>query len=303
MNNSPLLIFSTIAIFLLAGCVVQRPEEAPWATVEPTMVTQLSLDSSLRTIQSVAPHLADIDAEFRDLPRLGAQGRDYFNATEVDAIEGLLFRFLAIQTALWDLVASYGGLQARFVSDDLDTKADVLSITATLLMASHTAFVVAQFADDPIAIKQMNEAYYRSEISFGTYDRMRDNVTSPDLLEAVAEAKKLYAQETADLQSPLSVLAKSDAVYADLIEQIPARQDEAELHLQQVAKFFPSHSKAEKLARKDLERQHKVLYKIRSFIFKEVSRLKDPAAHVVTFSDEHMKEIFSQIKPGDLILT
>ena len=303
MSNSPLLIFSTIAIFLAAGCVGQRPEVAPWAAVEPTTVTRLSLDSSLRTIQSVAPHLADMDAEFRDLPRPRVLGRSYFNATEVDAIEGVLFRFLAIQTALWDLVGSYGGLHAQFVSDDLGTKANVLSITATLLMAGHTAFVVAQFADDPIAIKQLNEAYPRSEISFGTYDRMRNNVTSPDLLEAVAETKKLYAKETADPQSPLSLLTKSDTVYADLIKQIPARQDEAEVRLQQVAKLFPSHSKVEKLARKDAERQHKVLYKIRSALFKDVSRLKDPFAHVITFSDKQKNEIFSLIKPGDLILT
>ena len=244
-----------------------------------------------------------MDAEFRNFRRAGPQDRNYFDATEVDAIEGLLFRFLANQTALWDLVAAYGGLNAHFASDDLGTKADVLSMTATLLMASHTAFVVAQFADDPIAMKQMNEAYYRSEISFGTYDRMRENVTAPGLLEAVAEVNKQYALEMADLQSPLSVLAKSDPVYADFIEQIPARLDEAQLRLHQVEKFFPSYSEAERMAREDSRQQHTTLYKIRSVVFKDVSRLKNPNVQVIAFSREQKKEIFSLIQPGDLILT
>jgi len=296
-------IFCVAIATLVAGCAGQRIEEAPWSATKPITVTQQSLDAGLRTIQTAAPHLAGLDADFRDLPRPSTLGRDYFTAMEVDAIEGLLFSFQATQTALWDLVASYGGLDPDFAGDSLDTRAHTLSITATVLMTSHTAFVVAQFADDPIAIKQLNEAYYRSEIPFGTYDRMRENVTNPGLLDDVAEAKKLYAQEIAEPTSSLSVLAKSDAAYAKLIAQLPAWLDEAESRLQQVEKYYPSYSDAEKLARTDSKEQHNVLYKIRAFTFKEVSRLKDPAAHILIFSAAQKQEIFSLIEPGDLVLT
>jgi len=196
MNIRPLLIVIIAASIITAGCTGIRPAEAP----KKNVITQASLVSHLRTIQTIAPHLGELDAEFARLPQPGELGRDYYNARETDEIEGLLFRFLAIQTTLWDTVDSYGGLDADFPADEIDTKAHVLSITATLLLASHTAFVVAQFADQPMAIKQLNEAYFRSEIPFGSYDRMRVNATAPDLLKSVSQSKALYVKEMADPQ-------------------------------------------------------------------------------------------------------
>ena len=136
-----------------------------------------------------------------------------------------------MQSALWDIVNSYGGLDADFPADEIETKAHVLSITATLLMASHTAFIVARFADVPMAIKQLNEVYYRSDIPFGSYDRMRENVTLPDLLEAVTVTKELYTREMADPQSALAMLSKDNVQYAALIKQIPVLQNIAEARL------------------------------------------------------------------------
>ena len=170
-------------------------------------------------------------------------------------------------------------------------------------MASHTAFVVSRFADQPIAIAHLNEAYFRSEIPFGSYDRMVLNATAPDLLESVAETKMLYAKEISDSQSALAILTNKDAEYASLIAQIPEWQNAAETRLKQVARSYPSHAQAEKLASKDKKEQHKTLYKMQSFLFKDVSRLKNPSAHVVVFSDAQKQEIFSLLEPGDLVLT
>ena len=299
MNIRPLIIVCIAACLIAAGCTGIPPVEAP----QKVAITEASLVSNFRTIQSVAPHLDELDAAFEKLPNPADLGRDYFNARETEEFEGLLFRFLAIQTTLWDMVDSYGGQDADFPADEIDTKAHVLSITATLLLASHTAFVVARFADEPIAIAQLNEVYFRSEIPFGSYDRMRVNTTAPDLLETVTESKALYAKEMADPHSALATLANNDAEYASLITQIPALRDVAESRLQQVARYYPSHSEAEKLAREDKEEQHKTLYALRSLLFKEVSRLKNPTAHVVVFSDAQKQEIFSLLEPGDLVLT
>jgi hypothetical protein len=266
-------------------------------------MTEESLASDLRTVQTIAPHLDELDSEFAGVPRLSELGRDYFNAQETDEIESLLFRFHANQTTLWDLVHSHGGLDAAYPADEIDTKAHVLSITATLLMASHTAYVVNLFADHPLAIAHLNEVYFRSEIPFGSYDRMVLNATAPDLLESVRVTKELVAKEMADPKSALAILANKDAEYASLIARIPELQDTAETRLQQVAAYYPSHSKVEKLARKDSREQHKTLYAMRSFLFKDVSRLKNPSVHVVAFSGAQKQEIFNLLEPGDLILT
>jgi hypothetical protein len=44
-------------------------------------------------------------------------------------------------------------MDADFPADEIETNAHVLSITATLLMASRTAFIVARLADEPMVIK------------------------------------------------------------------------------------------------------------------------------------------------------
>lgn len=118
------------------------------------------------------------------------------------------------------MVSSFGGLDAEFPADELDTKAHVLSITATLLMVSHTAFIVARFADDPIAIAQLNETYYRSDIHFGSFDHMRENATLPELQTSTDKIKKLYRIEMTNPQSALITLANNEPEYTKLIEQI-----------------------------------------------------------------------------------
>ncbi len=101
----------------------------------------------------------------------------------------------------------------------------------------------------------------------------------------------------------MATLAKNDAEYADLISQFPELQETAETRLQEVARLYPSHTNTERFARKDAGKQHKTLYAIRSLLFKEVSRLKDPAVYVVVFSVDQEQKIFSLLEPGDLILT
>ncbi len=295
-----LLIFACVAVaFITAGCTTTQLAHAP----KPVVITEASLVTNLLALQAVVPHLDKLDAEFASIHRPSKPESDFFDAQETNQIEYLLFRFVLSHTVLWDIVDSYGGLDADFPTDLKDTKAHVLSITATLLMASHMAFLVAEFVDQPLVIKQLNQAYFRSEIPFGSYDRMRVDATSPGLLDAVAAVEPLYTMEMADAQSPMVRLAAMDATYAALIAQIPSLQRQAEQRLQEVADYYPSHRKAEQLAKKDIRGQHKHLYALRAFLFKEVSRLKNPSAHIVVFSDAQKQAIFSLLEPGDLILT
>ena len=288
-----------LLILVLAGC--SSTDYRPAAV--PTAITPKSLQSDLAVIQSIEPQLAKLDTEFAAVPLPAKEGRDYYNAEEIDHIEGLLFRFLAMQSSLWDIVNEYGGLQAQFPDDPLDAGAEVLSLTATLLLASHTAFVVDQFADDPVAIRQFNETYYRSHIEFGTYDRMRESVTAPGMVAAVADARDLVAGEMANPQSAIAKLAASDTGYASLIDQLPALHDVAETRLQQANASPSSYSEAEKTAREDVRHRHPHLYAARAFLFKSISRLKNPTAHIIEFTDAQKQEIFDHLQPGDLILT
>ncbi len=316
MRDTPPLSRLGLATVLLAGlalfgCIGPRHGHTPHAQ----RVTQASLDVNLRVIQTLEPQLDALDAAFLDFPLPAQLGRDYFDAEEVDAIEGLLFRFQTGQTSLWDIVNRYGGLDAQFADDPTHTRAEVLALTATLLIASHTALVVDHFAESPVAIDQLNQAYYRSEIPFGSYDRMRESVTAPGLLQAVAvaawmryaigrtDAGEAYDDALNHPDSPLMALATSDPEYGALIRRLPELHDQAETRLQRVSEHFTSHGQAERLARRNARRQHERLYAMRAFVFKNVSRLKSPFAHLVVFTDEQKREIFGLLQPGDLVLT
>jgi hypothetical protein len=288
-----------LTLFFIVGCSAIQPAETPQVLI----VSEQSLTANAGILQSIAPHMNQIDAEFASFPHPAKLGRDYFDAVETDQMEGLLFRFLANHSALWDMVDAYGGLNEDFPDNETDTKAHVISLTAILLMANHMAFAVAEFADEPIAIKQMNEAYPRSEILFGTYDQMREDVSSPELLATISAAKEYCVTEMSSPDSQLARLAARDSAYGEMIGDFPALFGETEKRLQAANRNISSHRAAERLARKDVKKQHKTLYKMQAVLFKSVSRLKNPSAHVVVFTPAQKQQIFSLLEPGDLIIT
>jgi hypothetical protein len=294
-----LIVTCLLTVIFVGGCMGKRADESAKVIV----ITPALLDSSLIVIQALEPHLDKLDDDFQAFPNPVEQGLAYFDAQQLDQMEGLLFSFLAGQTSLWDIVNGFGGLGATFSDDLINTKADVLATTAALLIIEHTAFVVNQFSDKPLAMKLINQDYYRSDIPLGTYDRMVVSMTSPDLLDALVAAQEYYAIGLADPQSSLAVLAQTNPVYAALIQQLPVLHDAAAEQLQQVAIAYPSHKAAKKKLRKGIRSEHKYRYKARSIIFKEVSRLKNPKDHVVVFSDQQKQEVFSLLQPGDLVLT
>ena len=150
----------------------------PAKVYETPGALRTELDGDVRTLNAVRPHLAALDDDFVALQKQGDWvRRGYFSVAENDRMEQLLFRFLASHAALWDISAAYQNMQTSFDDPMLDTKAHVVSRQAGLLLASHSAFLVAAFAGDPIAIAKMNEAFYRSEIPRDSYYRWHG--TSP----------------------------------------------------------------------------------------------------------------------------
>jgi len=299
---NPAVLLAVLLTF--AGCASAPPDRPEPVTVLAADAVASSLPGNLRIVRDMESNLAKLESDFSDFRQQGEwKTRGYFSAEEIEHMEFLLFRSVAAQTTLWDLVDSYGGLDAAFSDDSVATRAHVLSISATLLLTSHAAFIVDEFAGDPIAIAQINQGYYRSELPPGSYDRMRDNVSAPDLLTSVSHAGVFLNVQQRTAGSPLLQLSAADANYRTLIEQLPTLQTETEKRLHSVAASRVSHRAAESMTHEDVRKEHKDLYAIRSVLFKDVSRLKDPAAHVIRFSDAQKKQIFQLLQPGDLILT
>ncbi len=290
-------ILLVTACACLCSCATPPPRKV-YAT--PTAL-RTELDGDARTLSALRPHLDQLDGEFAELREQGEWlKRGYFSVAENDRMESLLFRFVTSHSALWDITAAYQNMQNPFDDPVLDTKAYVLSSQASLLLASHSAFLVAEFADDPVAIAELNEAFYRMEIPRDRYYELARSITSKRL----SRLKWAGALATAELAAPdseLARLATSDVGYRELVEINAALQVSAEARMRAA------------LAKKgttDPEPAHRVdeslgngLYTARSVLFKNVSRLKNPTARLVRFSDAQKAQVYQQLRPGDLILT
>jgi hypothetical protein len=283
--------------FALASCATGprgRVYETPAAL-------QSALASDVRTLLAVRAHLDAWEGEISQLQEQGDWvSRGYFSAIDNDRMENLLFRFVTSHAALWDITAAYQNMQAPVDVPALDAKAHVVAHQASLLLASHSAFLVATFAGDPVAIDKMNEAFYRSEIPKDTYYRLTRNITSKRL-QRLERTDAFVAAALANSDSETARLAASDALYGELIEFNTTLQTTAEERLRAALDLLGI--VAPEAVRNTEDVVDDDLYASRSILFKDVSRLKNPTAHLIRFSDEQKAQVFALLRPGDLILT
>jgi hypothetical protein len=279
-----------------------------------TEQANLKVESDQRTLRNVAGQLEHTRSEFIALNRRGEWSkRGYFVSEENNQIERLYFRFVTGHTTLWDTINSYGGPQARFADDDTGVKAHALTLYAEFLLVYHTSFLVAEFNDDPVAIAKLNEPFFRSEIPQGTYDRLHRDITSRDSAHMLAAAWMLYSDEIDDPQSMLVKLGEIDPAYENLLGQIPNLYSGAIQQTQRIlnghvdeegeAENTFSHTRAAAVARETSRAFGDLWYSIRALLFKDISRLKNPNAHIVRFSAAQKRQVYDLLQPGDIILT
>jgi len=303
-----------LAILLFTACSTTKSGiVSPSPAMTPVQAT-LKVESDLRTLRNIAGQLENTRSEFIALHRRGGWSkRGYFNSGENNQIERFYFRFVVGHTTLWDTINSYGGPHARFSDDESGIKAHALVLYAEFLMAFQTSFLVAEFMDDPVAIAKLNEPFFRSGIPQGTYDRLHLNVTSRDRVHILAAAWLLYSEAIADPHAMLAQLGEKNPAYATLLGQIPGLYAGAMQQTQHILKAhagegadaenYFSHSRAAALARDTSKAFDDTWYAIRSLLFKDISRLKNPSAHRIRFSAAQKRQVYQLLHPGDVILT
>jgi hypothetical protein len=300
-RGAPTRWFSGILLVLLCACLCGCSSPPPRKVYKNPTALRAELDGDVRTLRTLRPHLNRLDGEFGELREQGGWvKRGYFSASENDRMESLLFRFITAHSALWEITAAYQNMQNSFNDPVLDANAYVLSSQASLLLASHSAFVVAEFADDPVAIALLNEAFYRMEIPRDRYYELAGSMTSERLFR-LRRAGALARAELADSDSELAHLAAGDAGYAELVELNLALQAKAEARMKSA--LAKKGTTAPQPIHKTEESVANGLYIARSVLFKDVSRLKSPTARLVRFSDRQKARVYELLRPGDLILT
>lgn len=316
-NKRAVCWFSAIALLVilhLTACSTTKSGSVyPSSSTTPQQAS-FKVESDRRTLHNVAGQLENTRSEFIALHQSGGwTKRGYFVTEENNQIERFYFRFVVGHTALWDIINSYGGPQTRFNDDEIGIKAHANVLYAEFLLTFHTSFLVSEFMDDPVAIAKLNEPFFRSEIPQGTYDRLRRNVTSKDKAHMLTAAWMLYSKDVADPKSMLVKLGKDDPDYEIMLEQIPllysgAMQQTKRIQNAQTgemaeAENYFSHTRAAELARDASQEFGELRFAIRSLLFKDISRLKNPNAHLIQFSAAQKKQVFDLLQAGDIILT
>jgi hypothetical protein len=296
-----------------AGCSTVSFESPLPVEAEPALEQQGLRRSAVlqRTLEAESDALREAFSQLHDSGEWEERG--YFSAGEHDTIEGLLFRFVVNHAAFWGELDRRGGSEMLLVSEAEKPRAHVLALHAGLSLGDSSAFLVAEFKDDPIAIAKLNEAFYRSEIPRGTYDLLRRASMSETRRHSLLEAWSLHQQALAQPDSEVSQVAADDPDFAPLIEALPRLYARATKNLDSVFPLDASRlqamrrsaqlSDAADLGRASRQGLAEAGYATRSLVFKDVSRIKSPTADIIGFSDEQKRQIHAALQPGDILLS
>ncbi|HEY1120754.1 MAG TPA: YiiX/YebB-like N1pC/P60 family cysteine hydrolase [Haloferula sp.] len=294
---------------LLPGCattgqVAERPEFHSSAEVQDAITTGPA------RIEAISRQLEETDREFASLAKKNGpkwRKRSYLTAQESETMEHLLFRHTTGQNALVELAMALHDKKAtaRLPDDNLRTAAHVLVLTAQCQVIVHRAALVKRFSGDPVAVAKLNEAFYRSEIPKDTFEHYRLTVSSREAMRRL-HASRVLLEHDRDSQE-IRRLVASDPTYAALVGKLRDNYHRAEAALiacgSGTLEEDMEHTHAAAFARRAEVGLGDLRYKTRCLLFKDVSRIKNPAAKVIVFSPDQHATVKSQLQPGDIILT
>ena len=314
MRRSCALLPVLLVLVALPGCRSNDALESPLSAPATPHAATRDLEAGVALQRTLAVDAADVEAGFAALhARGGWHERGYFTASEHDAIEGLLFRFVVNHAAFWNELDRVGGPELVSVGASDRPRAHVLALHAGLALAQSSAFLVAEFIDDPVAIAKLNEAFPRSEIPADTYERLRLAITSPERRDLLAAMWELHEREMQDPESSVAQLAASDSAFAALLAELPALHASAAARIRAVRERHSlvagaideslRHSEVAALGRRATRDLGSASYATRALLFKDVSRIKRPSAQPLVFSPDQKRQIHSQLRAGDILLT
>lgn len=309
---------SWVGLVFTVGCVrtsIPAANNAP--TVHPgknAAPIESILRADLRTLASCSKHLDELSLELQQFAKAAPwRKRGFFNAEEHDQIEHLLFRYLACRNALWHLAAYYRDGDPRFPANEAHAERSILAFDAGFRALYHDALLVQAFHGDRIAIAKLNEEFYRSDIPAGTYNRLAFEVTNEGRLKAFQNAFLLYSEELSRSDSDLARTVRGSSVYAGLVADTQAVVTKVDGVVQELvrseSRILPTldnrirHTLVVEFLDKSEVTTDDLLYSARAELFKGVSRLKDPDAHLIKFSDAQKAQVLQALRPGDIILT
>lgn len=275
------------------------------------------LESDLRALESSSAQMEQLVEDFQILASAAPwRANGYFNAEQENNIEGLLFSYLACRHVLWNLANYHKDHDNRFgdtASAETKAKSSAIAFNAAFRLILADASLVNAFHGDSVAINMLNEEFYRSRIPSGTYERLRLSVTNEKHLSVLSDSFLLYSEELKNPDSALASVVKQNPVYSNLVKSTETAAQSADTTIQEMieteSRIVPDfdnrlrHTRIAGLLRSAEGKTDELLTAARAHLFKGVSRIKEPEAHLIRFSADQKRQVYDALQPGDIILT
>ena len=298
------------ALILTTACGTFGKIEDPLESNTTPAATPVDISAAAARQMELEATAQEIHAQLAEFhQRAGWRQRGYFTNSEHDDIEWLLFRYVQNHRAFWGEIDRLGGVDLALTPDSKRPGAHLLVLHAGLALADASMFLVAEFHEDPVAVAKLNEFFYRSEIPADTYEKIALAATNADRRKAL---KTTWGLHERDLSGPNRFIPEVDtldpeltsvlASLAPLWSRVEARSAQIDTARNQILTDL-DHSLAAEASRASDRSVDAVAYETRALVFKNVSRIKDPAARLIKFSTAQKQELHDLLRPGDILLS
>ncbi len=236
----------------------------------------------------------------------------HFSNKESDQIENLLFRYLVLRKSYWEIINKYRDYNSYSDNPTENAKALIIGYSSALMLYKYSGILITKNMGDDQVIDKLNEAYFRSDISRGSFREVYHSLTNLENLDELDIVRELITTEINEPGTPLNLL-KMHPTYGPLITNLePLHNTHVKLREEILNHFVlitPGitnrlrHSTIKKKVEKLIGKAGGRFEALKAIVFTHVGHIKAPGIEPLIFSEDDKSQLLTLLQPGDIILT
>jgi hypothetical protein len=236
----------------------------------------------------------------------------HFSNVESDKIENLLFRYLVLRRSVWDIINKYRDYNTYSDYPHENMKALLVGYASALTLYKYSGILITKNMGDDQVIDKLNEAYFRSGISRGSFREVYHSLTNLENLDELDIARELITTEMDEPGTPLNLLIM-DPTYGPLITNLESLhythvklREEILNHFVLITPGLTNrlrHSTIKKKVEKLIGKAGGRFEALKAIVFTHVGHIKAPGIEPLIFSEDDKNQLLTLLQPGDIILT
>ena len=240
----------------------------------------------------------------------------HFSNVESDKIENLLFRYLVLRRSVWDIINKYRDYNTYSDYPHENMKALLVGYASALTLYKYSGILITKNMGDDQVIDKLNEAYFRSDISRGSFREVYHSLTNLENLDELDIARELFTSifytQIYEPGTPLNLLIM-DPTYGPLITNLEPLHDTHVKLREEILNHFVlitpgitnrlRHSTIKKKVEKLIGKAGGRFEALKAIVFTHVGHIKAPGIEPLIFSEDDKSQLLTLLQPGDIILT